>query len=276
MKKENMHRSFEIIYKKAEKCPVEELKFSFFQMVYVLSGAGFLLINGSRIAYQPGNLMLLTPNDYHNFNIVVPTEFLLVRLNSAYLKEYRSNSIDHIECLLYYAAHFSGCILRNKADEFLVKSIADSMLHNIGHRDIYDEDLTAHYVNALIVIAARNIAKIKPANIKANADNRISEIINYVQANIYDPRQLKITVIADKFGIAETYLGSYFKKQCGETIQHFISNYKLRLIEHRLKFSDLRINEIARAFGFSDESHLNKFFKKHYGKSLSAYRKSAA
>lgn len=274
MKKENLHQSLEIIYRKAEECPVEDLRVSFFQMVYVISGAGFLSINGSRIAYQPGNLMLLTPNDYHNFNIAVPTEFLLVKLNSGYVKEYKSKSIDHIECLLYYAAHFSGCILRNKADEFLVESIAESLLHTIEHRDIYDEDLTAHYVNALIVIAARNIAKIKPANIKANADNRISEIINYIQANIYDPRQLKVAVIADKFGIADTYLGSYFKNHCGETIQHFISNYKLRLIEHRLRFSDLRINEIARAFGFSDESHLNKFFKNHYGMSLSAYRRA--
>ncbi len=81
-------------------------------------------------------------------------------------------------------------------------------------------------------------------------------------------------VIANQFGISGTYLGSYFKEQCGETIQHFISNYKIRLIEHRLKFSDKRINEIAHEFGFADESHLNKFFKKHkQGLSLTGYRR---
>ncbi len=57
-------------------------------------------------------------------------------------------------------------------------------------------------------------------------------------------------------------------------IQHFIANYKIRLIEHRLKFSDRRINEIAFEFGFADESHLNKFFKKHKSLSLTQYRKA--
>jgi AraC-like DNA-binding protein len=74
-------------------------------------------------------------------------------------------------------------------------------------------------------------------------------------------RYQQIATISEVFSISETYLGSYFKRQCGETIQHFISNYKIRLIEHRLRFSSMRINEIASEFAFSDKSHLNKFFK---------------
>ena len=274
MRKENMHQSVEVIYEKVEECPVVHSQLSFFQMVYVISGSGFLHINGNAIAYQTGNLMLLTPNDYHNFEITKPTEFLVVKINSEYVKEYKSKSIDHIECLLHHASHLSGCILKRKADEFLVKSISDSLIHAIDNKDIYDEDLITHYVNALIVIAARNIAKIKPTGIKESADKRILEIINYIQANIFCPQKLKISAIAEKFDISDTYLGSYFKSHCGETIQSFISNYKIRLIEHRLSFSDMRINEIVDEFGFSDESHLNKFFKKHRAISLTGYRKA--
>lgn len=274
MRKENMHQAVEVIYKKVDECPIINSQFSFFQMVYVISGNGFLHINGNGISYQAGNLMLLTPNDYHNFDIVTTTEFLLVKINSEYVKDYKSKSIDHIECLLHYASHLSGCILKRKADEFLVKSISDSLIHAIGNKDIYDEDLITHYVNALIVIAARNIAKIKPTGVKESTDKRILEIINYIQSHIFCPQKLKISAIAEKFDISDTYLGSYFKNHCGETIQSFISNYKIRLIEHRLSFSDMRINEIVDEFGFSDESHLNKFFKKHRNISLTGYRKA--
>lgn len=269
-----MHQSVEVIYKKVEDCSLVNSQLSFFQMVYVISGKGFLRINGNAIHYQTGNLMLLTPNDYHTFDITTPTEFLLVKLNSEYVKDYKSKSIDHIECLLHYASHLSGCILKRKEDEFLVKSISESLIHAIDNKDIYDEDLITHYVNALIVIAARNIAKIKPTGVKESADKRIVEIINYIQANIFFPQKLKVSVIADKFDISDTYLGSYFKNNCGETIQSFVSNYKIRLIEHRLSFSDMRINEIVDEFGFSDESHLNKFFKKHRNISLTGYRKA--
>lgn len=274
MKKENMHQSVEVIYKKVEDCPLMNLQLSFFQMVYVISGTGFLHINGNAISYQTGNLMLLTPNDYHTFDITTTTEFLLVKLNSEYVKEYKSKSIDHIECLLHYASHLSGCILKRKEDEFLVKSISESLVHAIQNKDIYDEDLITHYVNALIVIAARNIAKIKPLGVKEITDKRILEIINYIQANIFFPQKIKVSVLAAKFDISDTYLGSYFKNHCGETIQSFVSNYKIRLIEYRLSFSDMRINEIVDEFGFSDESHLNKFFKKHRNISLTGYRKA--
>jgi AraC-like DNA-binding protein len=274
MKRENMHQSVEVIYKKIEDCSLVNSQLSFFQKVYVISGSGFLRINGNEISYQTGNLMLLTPNDYHTFDITIPTEFLLIKLNSEYVKDYKSKSIDHIECLLHYASHLSGCILKRKEDEFLVKSISESLIHAIDNKDIYDEDLITHYVNALIVIAARNIAKIKPMGVKESADKRIVEIINYIQANIFFPQKIKVSVIADKFDISDTYLGSYFKNNCGETIQSFVSNYKIRLIEHRLSFSDRRINEIVDEFGFSDESHLNKFFKKHRNISLTGYRKA--
>ncbi|HEY6899947.1 MAG TPA: AraC family transcriptional regulator, partial [Puia sp.] len=269
-----MHQSVEAIYQKMDAATTGELHFTFFQMAYVISGRGVLGINGSQVPYKQGNLMLLTPDDRHNFKIETETEFLLIRFYPSHIKEYRWKSIDHMECLLYYASHMSGCILHNAPDFPLVDSLVTSILHGIKHQGIYNEDLTIHFVNALIVIAARNIAAIKPAATKPDADRRISDIIDYIQSNIFSPRQLRAPVIAKKFGISGTYLGSYFKQQCGETIQHFIANYKIRLIEHRLKFSDQRINEIALEFGFADESHLNKFFKKRkQGVSLTGYRK---
>lgn len=273
-KKENIHQSVEVIYRKVDYCPLKDLQLTFFQMAYIISGSGHLSINGHRIAYQAGNLMLLTPKDYYNFDIEETTEFLLIRFTSDHVKEYRWKNICEIECLLYYSTHLTGCILRNKPDYPLVRSIAQSLLHGINNSDLYEEDLRMHFVNALIVIAARNISKIKPAQLRVNADKRILDIINYIQTNIFSPEKLKAAVIAEAFDISDTYLGSYFKNQCGETIQQFTANYKIRLIEHRLKFSDRRINEIADEFGFTDESHLNKFFRKHRSMSLTQYRKN--
>lgn len=275
MAKDGMHQSVEVIHRKVDESPTGDLHFPFFQMAYVISGKGALGINGRRVPYQRGNLMLLTPDDRYKFEIEAETEFLLIRFYTSHIKEYRWRSIDHMECLLYNASHLSGCILRNVADYPLVESLVSSILHSIQHGGIYNEDLMRHFVDALIVIAARNIASIKPIAVGANTDKRILDIIDYIQTHIFSPSRLRAPVIARQFGLSSTYLGAYFKEQCGETIQHFISKYKIRLIEHRLQFSDQRINEIAQELGFSDESHLNKFFKKHKeGMSLTNYRKT--
>ncbi|WP_334126955.1 AraC family transcriptional regulator [Empedobacter brevis] len=140
------------------------------------------------------------------------------------------------------------------------------------HESVYSEDLVRHLVNAVIVISARNIAIIKPQDITPNTDIRLLQILDYIQEHIRRPELLRIAVIAENFGLSPTYLGSYFRKQCDESIQHYISSYRIRLIEHRLRFSDKRVHEIADEFGFADESHINKFFKRHKGLSLKGYK----
>lgn len=54
----------------------------------------------------------------------------------------------------------------------------------------------------------------------------------------------------------------------------YILNYKLKLVENRLLHSQMRICEIVEELGFTDESHLNKFFKKYRGCSPSNFRKN--
>ena len=274
MKRENIDQLVKVEYHQADECPLKGTQLSFFQIVYVISGKGSFTINDNLATYGKGSLILLTPNDQHFLEIKEKTELLLVKFSERYIKDYKWNSINSIGCLLYGASYLSGCILQNKPDVVLVDSIVNSLLHGINHPDLYQEELTLHYVNALIVIAARNISKMRTENIASNTDKRILEIINYIQGNIHDPALLKVSVIAQKFGLSETYLGSYFKNQSGETITHYILNYKMRLIEHRLLFSDMRINEIVTEFGFSDESHLNKFFKKQHKMSLTEFKKA--
>jgi len=275
MVRENMHQQVEVIRKTLDEHPMQETQVSFFQMAYVISGTGIVQMNDNRAFYKQGGFILMNPNDAHAFEISSPTELLLIRLNSSYVKEYRWKSLDCLECLLYYSTRVSGCVMQCKSDMVLVRKLVDLLPDQQQQNDPYYQDLTMHIVNALIVIAARNISMMKPPNLKPNSDQRIQEIIRYIQNNIYDPQKLKAATIAKEASLSEAYLGSYFKKQCGETIQQFIAQYRMRLIEHRLKFSDKLINEIVAEFGFADESHLNKFFKKHRNMSLSAYRKTA-
>lgn len=264
----------EVTYEKLDSCPFKGKPNIYFQIVYIISGSGNLSLNGNRIKYTADGLYLFTPNDKHHFEIEHTTEFLLVRINSAFIREYRWKSIDHVETILHHASHLTGCIMKSESDRYLVKRIVESLQHALVTKDDYNVDLIFHLVNTLVVIAARNINKVRPSKLPVHADSKIQEIITYIQSNINSPELLKASTIGKEFGISETYLGSYFKHQTGETLQHYMSNYKLRLIEHRLKFSDMRINEIALEFGFTDESHLNKFFKKHRTISLTEFRKA--
>jgi AraC-like DNA-binding protein len=272
MAKENIHQPLEVFYEKVNDCPLRDRQFNFFEFVYVISGTGNHTVNGNKFWYSTGDLFLITPNDCHAFDLEHTCEFMVIRFGESYIREYQWKSIDHIECLLYYASHIPGSVLVNNDDRKMVDLVIQNLQQAIKNQSIYNEDLIRHFVNAVIVIAARNIAMIQPRLITLNADSRILQILDYIQKHISRPELLKISIISEKFGLSPTYLGSYFRKQCNESIQQYISSYRIRLIEHRLRFSDKRVHEIADEFGFADESHINKFFKRHKGLSLKAYR----
>ncbi|WP_222596927.1 helix-turn-helix domain-containing protein [Chitinophaga pinensis] len=80
--------------------------------------------------------------------------------------------------------------------------------------------------------------------------------------------------MSHEFGISLAYLGRYFKKHTGKTMQDYIASYKTKLIENRLRYSTMRLSEIVDELGFADESHFNKFFKKQKGMNPSEYRKN--
>lgn len=275
MPKENIYQSVQVFYEKVDNCPLRDREFNFFELVYVISGCGVHVVNGNKITYRTGDMFLLAPHDRHEFDLEITCEFMVIRFGESYIKEYQWKSMDHMECILYYASHLSGSVLINREDQQMVSSLMQNLRQAISYEFMYNEDLIRHLVNAIIVIAGRNIAIMKPSGITVRSDGRILQILDYIQEYIREPELLKVTVIADKFGISPTYLGTYFRKQCSETIQSYISSYRIRLIAHRLRFSNKRVHELADEFGFADESHINKFFKRHKGVSLKVFRDTA-
>ncbi|MDQ8010974.1 MAG: AraC family transcriptional regulator [Flavobacterium nitrogenifigens] len=277
MTNKNLYLPFEVDFKELEQFPKTVRKNNFFELIYIVDGTGIQVINDNKFQYRKGNLFLVTPQDVHSFEIVTPTKFFFLRFNEYYVKtgsqNGQSEAVLRMEYILQNASHRPGCILKNQIDKPLIASLIDNIISEQNNQQIYHQKIIEQIVNTIITIVARNIALKLPKNIKETTGEMVLEILHYIQENIYNPKELKSEKISEHFNIALNYLGKYFKKQTGETLQEYIANYKLRLIEARLLNSDMRINEIADELNFSDESHLNKVFKKHKGMNPSEFRK---
>jgi AraC-type DNA-binding domain-containing proteins len=275
MKKENLHKPFEVVYQELDESPsLQEHEHSFFELVYIVSGSGLQCINNNVFDYHNGHLFLITPQDCHSFDVKETTKFFFIKFNDIYIKSnmLHSDNIQRLEFILDNANHKPGCILRNQSDKNLVRPLIEAILREHINKDLYNHELITQLVNTLIIVVARNIAKILPEKVNSCSEARTLDILQYIQSNIYYPEKLRAKTVANHFGISEFYLGRYFKKHTNETMQQYIINYRLKLIEARLLFSDLRINEIAFELGFTDESHMNKLFRKYRGISPSEFR----
>lgn len=276
MVKDHLRQPFELVLKELmDECPRGIHKHTFFELIYIVTGTGKQCINENEFAYKQGNLFLVAPNDTHLFKIKTTTRFFFIRFNQIFIKASKKDEdlIRRMEMILQNARHEPGCILSNEADKKSVDHLMEILIHEHLHHDLYHKELISQLVNTLLVIIARNIGQVFPEKIDETSEKKVVDILQYIQANIYYPEKLRAVQISEHFGIAETYLGSYFKKHTNETLQQYVLNYKLRLIENRLLQSNMRVTEIADEFGFTDKSHLNRIFKKYRGMNPTDYKK---
>jgi AraC-like DNA-binding protein len=252
---------------------------NYFTLIYIAEGTGQQYTNNNSFNYRKGNLFLITPEDSYSFTIDTATQFFFLHFNNIYIQSKADKDNDWVqrmEFILQNASHRPGCILKNKLDKPLVALLVESIVKENEHQQLYHHKVVQQIVNTLIIIVARNIALKLPKKVKENTGEVVLDILQYIQQHIFDPEKLKAPCISQQLGISLHYLGRYFKKQTGETLQQYITNYKGRLIENRLLHTDMRIGEIAIELCFTDESHLNRSFKKFKGMSPTAYRKKFA
>ena len=270
-----LYQPFEIEYKELESFPRKSYRNNYFVLIYIIDGNGVQYVNNHHFNYRKGNLFLITPLDTYSFEIGNLTKFFFLSFNQSYINTNGDKDwVQRMDFILNNASHRPGCILKNKVDKPLMASLIGNIVQEQDNQQLYHGKITEMIVNTIILVVARNIALKLPKNIKENTGEAVLDILHYIQENIFNPDQLKVEKICGHLGISTSYLGKYFKKQTGETLQQYIINYKLRMVELRLLNSDMRINEIAFELNFTDESHLNRLFKKYKGINPSEYRKN--
>lgn len=98
-----------------------------------------------------------------------------------------------------------------------------------------------------------------------------AKAINYIQNN-YASR-LTVADIAEYVHIHPSYLSYVFKKSTGQSVNGFISFYRIEIAKQLLRDTEDSITSIAIKTGVYDSQHFLKIFKKIAGVTPSAYRK---
>ena len=99
-----------------------------------------------------------------------------------------------------------------------------------------------------------------------------NEIINFIRDNLANT--IKVSDLSEKAKLSESQFRRRFSIEFGLSPQQFILRARLQAAANLLRNQLSNISSIAAQSGFSDQSYFTRQFKKFYGETPKAYRRS--
>lgn len=226
---------------------------------YIVSGSGYLWINGSRYKLGKGCSFIITPMQKN---------------------KYQASSKDPWK---YRWVGFSG----TKAREIM--STAGEIGNNNIFRQQYTEEKERNYIDLYNIMERKeNGYRMKVKSLfydilwllledKRTQPTIVGKRVDYVQTckdyieRSFD-QKISISNIAELLGVNRSYLTQKFKKETGVSVQQFLISIRMEKAKDYLTNSGYLIGEIANSVGYSNYNAFVKTFKIFTGYSPSDYR----
>ncbi|MEP5544491.1 AraC family transcriptional regulator, partial [Maribacter dokdonensis] len=256
----------------------------FFEIVYFEKGSGTIKINGKTVNYSANSIFVFVPDDIYIVNPESATTTIAIKFLKSFFRGDAPQNANlpvndwfrKIEGILNSESHqLREMRFETESDKIHLISLIKMVAAENDKKKSYDLFIIQNSLSVILHLIARNIQFLNAdMSTKIVESSKIQQIINFIHANIYNPELLTTKNLAEEFHMADNYISEYFKKHTDVSLKKYILNYKLKLVETRLKYTDLQFSEIAMELGFTDSSHLNKTFQSYKGMTIGAYMAS--
>jgi len=256
----------------------------FFEIVYFEKGTGTIKINGKTVNYSANSIFVFVPDDIYIVNPESATTTVAIKFLKSFFRGDTPQNANlpindwfrKIEGILNSESHqLREMRFETESDKIHLISLIKMVAAENDKKKSYDLFIIQNSLSVILHLIARNIQFLNAdMSTKIVESSKIQQIINFIHANIYNSELLTTKNLAEEFHMADNYISEYFKKHTDVSLKKYILNYKLKLVETRLKYTDLQFSEIAMELGFTDSSHLNKTFQSYKGMTIGAYKAS--
>lgn len=236
----------------------------FHDLVYVISGGFNVIIENELIESREGDIMFLPAHKHH-----YPA----------------SNNLKNSSC---YYVHFScdnkDKILFSKPDNisndfYCIPSkinIKDNTsliyyFHELSSLSSIDNNDNKKLINAMLarILSEIDMEVHKKDKIKYN--KLTNTIISILEENIQN--KISIDDLSKELNFAPRTIQKHFKDNTGKSIHEYHLELKLNNSKYFLaSYPNMKLKEIASMFGFYDEFHYSKSFKKLFNISPNSFR----
>jgi len=226
-----------------------------YDLFYVWSGEGEVLLNGERFPVGKGSCFLFRPGD-HPTATHHPQRPLVITYIHFNVRE----PVKEIPSLYR--------VLADPIDfEFLLARYVRLFLVQT-----YAAVQEAQLILKQLMIGLLRADKEKPPErrVSNQLSESIREVANYIRQH---PGVMhKVEEMAARAGLSPRYFSSKFKQLIGVSAQHYMVQARIERAQHLLTHAGMNVTEVADALGYRDVGFFSRQFKQHTGKNPSEVR----
>ena len=277
MWKENLYQPFEVLVRQHTHFPIDEHQHSFFEMAYVREGKGDFYVDDrgrktEETMYGARSLFLIPPDTVHRFIIREHSAYVFIRFTSQYAEDFVGR-----QALQALNAAVGRC--RVLLDERQAERVANLFCYieeEVAAAGRFSTYLVRQWLNSIVAIVADYYMEYPAGdNIPVvNESERAMCMMQYLQQHINQPEMLTSEVLGERFNIAPSYVGAYFKHHFREDLREYVVRNRLRNVERLLANTSMTVKEIAASMGYTDSSHLIRQFRACHNMSPLDFRRS--
>ncbi|MFL6672717.1 MAG: AraC family transcriptional regulator [Massilia sp.] len=279
------YREFDIRDQSVREPLTRPHRHEYFQIMVTLDGAGEQTIGGSVRPVKPGTITFVLPYRVHLVPLPAGARYIVINFAQRFLRpeldvdpldleDVPVSSVPELAPFLYqeymdYAV--SG------GDFAALEALLAQMIAENGERRFGSLEILRGKLLQLIGLTCRRYETelLRLSTARSSSSGRrdtLLRVSRYVRENL--ARDLNLTEAAAAAFLSPNYLAHLLKKETGKSFTELVTERRMERAQDLLTNTAMRIAEVARATGFTDEGYFTRRFRQRYGFSPRAFRES--
>jgi len=244
----------------------------FFEVLYLLKGSGYHVIDGNKYEIEPPCVFFLSPGQAHKLELSHDIEgFIFIFTSDFYLLD-RSNQNSLIEFPFFYTIHQDNppLLLENENDIRFLETLFRQGITEARETGEYVPEMLRSILDLILTTCAARYPINENLLNKGKGQMLVKRFFHLVAEN--NQKNLSLSDYAARIGITPNHLTQTVKLLTGKTSSQIIKAKQLLEIKRLLVHTNLNVSEIANQLNFEDQSYFTKFFKRETGLTPLQYR----
>lgn len=241
----------------------------FYEIYFLLGGNVDFRIEGITHHLEPGDLLLISPQELHQAQISAESlyERIVLWIDRGYLAGLGSGETDLAACFAPGLANRSNLLRPDKARRALLQDLLEKLVTEF-YAGKPGGELYSHALLLQFMVEVNRLAVRGAAVSRRDEPDLVSQVLAYIGSHFQE--ELTLERIADEFYVSKYHLSHEFTGRVGVSVYRYVIFRRLMLAKELME-DGAAPGTVYQTCGFGDYANFYRAFKAEYGVSPKAY-----